>query len=108
MVPSKSRRGGHKSCFQASEQEVPTAEILDFGRVDASGFPAPKLGCLGDLGTLGGKLSCFFLILAPYVHWDASQSVAGAALPPRIAIVLGQLFDGLKMSTALSAPWQYT
>ena len=35
----------------------------------------------------------------------ASQSVAGAALPPRMAIVLEQLFDGLTMSTALSAPW---
>ena len=36
----------------------------------------------------------------------ASQSVAGAALPPRMATVLGQLFDGLKVSTALPAPWQ--
>jgi hypothetical protein len=36
----------------------------------------------------------------------ASQSVAGAALPPRMATVLGQLFDGLKLSTAVSAPPQ--
>ena len=36
----------------------------------------------------------------------ASQSVAGAALPPRMATVLGQLCDGLKVSTALPAPWQ--
>ena len=36
----------------------------------------------------------------------ASQSVPGAALPPRMATVLGHLFDGLKVSTALPAPWQ--
>lgn len=36
----------------------------------------------------------------------ASQSVAGAALPPSMAAVLGQLFDGLKVSAAQSAPWQ--
>ena len=35
-----------------------------------------------------------------------SQTVAGAAQPPRMATLLGQLFDGLKMSTALSTPWQ--
>lgn len=36
----------------------------------------------------------------------ASQSVAGAALPPGMATVLGQLFDGLKVSTAVTAPRQ--
>jgi hypothetical protein len=36
----------------------------------------------------------------------ASQSVAGAALPPRMATVLGQLFDGLKMPNAVSSPPQ--
>lgn len=34
----------------------------------------------------------------------ASQSVAGAALPPRMATVLGQLFDCLNVSTVVSAP----
>ena len=36
----------------------------------------------------------------------ASQSVAGAALPPRMATVLGQLFDCLNVSTVVSAPQQ--
>jgi hypothetical protein len=36
----------------------------------------------------------------------ASQSVAGAALPPRMATVLGQLFDGLKMPNAVFSPPQ--
>ena len=36
----------------------------------------------------------------------ASQSVSGAVLPPRMATVLGELFDGLKVSTAVSAPPQ--
>ena len=36
----------------------------------------------------------------------ASQSVAGAALPPRMATVLGQLFDCLNVSTVVSAPHQ--
>ena len=36
----------------------------------------------------------------------ASQSVPGAALPPRMATVLGELFEGLKVSTAVTAPWQ--
>jgi hypothetical protein len=36
----------------------------------------------------------------------ASQSIAGAALPPRMATVLGQLFDGLKMPNAVSSPPQ--
>lgn len=36
----------------------------------------------------------------------ASQSIAGAALPPRMAMVLGQLFDGLNVPTAVSAPQQ--
>ena len=36
----------------------------------------------------------------------ASQSVAGAALPPRMATVLGPLFDGLKMPNAVSFPPQ--
>ena len=36
----------------------------------------------------------------------ASQSVSGAVLPPRMAIVLGELFDGLKVPTAVSAPPQ--
>ena len=36
----------------------------------------------------------------------ASQSIAGAALPPRMATVLGQLFDGLNVPTAVSAPQQ--
>ena len=36
----------------------------------------------------------------------ASQSSAGAALPPRMATVLGQLFDGLNVPTADSAPQQ--
>ena len=34
----------------------------------------------------------------------ASQSVSGAALPPRMAIVLGQLFDCLKVTDAVSSP----
>lgn len=38
----------------------------------------------------------------------ASQSVAGAALPPSMATVLGQLFDGLKVSAAVTAPRQGT
>lgn len=33
----------------------------------------------------------------------ATQSVPGAALPPGMATVLGQLFDGLKASTAVTA-----
>ena len=36
----------------------------------------------------------------------ASQSVSGAALPPRMATVLGQLFEGLKVSNAVSSPPQ--
>ena len=36
----------------------------------------------------------------------ASQSVSGAVLPPRMATVLGQLFDGLNVPTAGSAPQQ--
>ena len=36
----------------------------------------------------------------------ASQSIAGAALPPRMATVLGRLFDGLNVPTAVSAPQQ--
>ena len=36
----------------------------------------------------------------------ASQSFSGAVLPPRMATVLGQLFDGLKVSTAVPAPPQ--
>ena len=36
----------------------------------------------------------------------ASHSIAGAALPPRMATVLGQLFDGLNVPTAVSAPQQ--
>lgn len=36
----------------------------------------------------------------------ASQSIADAALPPRMATVLGQLFDGLNVPTAVSAPQQ--
>ena len=36
----------------------------------------------------------------------ASQSVAGAALPPRMATVLGQLFEGLKVTKAVSSPPQ--
>ncbi|MCP9783494.1 hypothetical protein KBY83_09215 [Cyanobium sp. WKJ7-Wakatipu] len=36
----------------------------------------------------------------------ASQSIAGAVLPPRMATVLGQLFDGLNVPTAVSAPQQ--
>jgi hypothetical protein len=36
----------------------------------------------------------------------ASQSVPGAALPPRMATVLGELFEGLKVSTAVTAPRQ--
>ena len=36
----------------------------------------------------------------------ASQSIAGAALPPRMATVLGQLFDGLNVPTDVSAPQQ--
>ena len=36
----------------------------------------------------------------------ASQSIVGAALPPRMATVLGQLFDGLNVPTAVSAPQQ--
>ena len=36
----------------------------------------------------------------------ASQSIAGAALHPRMATVLGQLFDGLNVPTAVSAPQQ--
>jgi hypothetical protein len=36
----------------------------------------------------------------------ASQSVAGAALPPRMETVLGQLFDGLKLPNAVSSPPQ--
>ena len=38
----------------------------------------------------------------------ASQSVATATLPPRMATVLGQLFDGLRVSTAVTAPRQGT
>ena len=34
----------------------------------------------------------------------ASQSMPGAALPPEIARVLGQLFDGLKACGATAAP----
>jgi hypothetical protein len=33
----------------------------------------------------------------------ASQSIPGAALPPGMATVLGQLFDGLKASAAIPA-----
>jgi hypothetical protein len=36
----------------------------------------------------------------------ASQSVSGAALPPKMATVLGQLFDGLKVPDAVSSPPQ--
>ena len=36
----------------------------------------------------------------------ASQSVPGAALPPGMATVLGELFEGLKVSTAVTAPRQ--
>jgi len=36
----------------------------------------------------------------------ASQSIVGAVLPPRMATVLGQLFDGLNVPTAVSAPQQ--
>jgi hypothetical protein len=36
----------------------------------------------------------------------ASQSVSGAVLPPRMATVLGELFDGLRVSTAVPAPPQ--
>ena len=36
----------------------------------------------------------------------ASKSVAGAALPPRMATVLGQLFEGLKVTKAVSSPPQ--
>ena len=36
----------------------------------------------------------------------ASQSIAGAVLPPRMATVLGQLFDCLNVSTVVSAPPQ--
>ena len=36
----------------------------------------------------------------------ASQSVAGAVLPPQMATVLGQLFDGLKVPDAVSSPPQ--
>lgn len=33
----------------------------------------------------------------------ASQSFSGAALPPGMAVVLGQLFDGLKGASTVSA-----
>jgi hypothetical protein len=36
----------------------------------------------------------------------ASQSVSGAAFPPTMATVLGQLFDGLKVTNAVSSPPQ--
>jgi len=36
----------------------------------------------------------------------ASLSVAGAALPLRMATVLGQLFGGLRVSTSVSSPSQ--
>jgi hypothetical protein len=36
----------------------------------------------------------------------SSQSVAGAALPPRMATVLGQLFDGLQVPNSVSSPPQ--
>ena len=36
----------------------------------------------------------------------ASKSVSGASLPPRMATVLGQLFDGLKVTNAVSSPPQ--
>ena len=34
------------------------------------------------------------------------STIAGAVLPPRMATVLGQLFDGLNVPTAVSAPQQ--
>ena len=46
------------------------------------------------------------LVEASALLMVASQSVAGAALPPRMATVLGQLFDGLNVPTAVSAPQQ--
>ena len=46
------------------------------------------------------------LVEASALLVSASQSVAGAALPPRMATVLGQLVDGLKVPNADSSPPQ--
>lgn len=46
------------------------------------------------------------LVEASALLMVASQSVAGAALPPTMATVLGQLFDGLKVTNAVSSPPQ--
>jgi hypothetical protein len=43
------------------------------------------------------------LVEASALLMVASQSVAGAALPPTMATVLGQLFDGLKVTHAVSS-----
>ena len=46
------------------------------------------------------------LVEASALLMIASQSVSGAALPPRMATVLGQLFEGLKVTKAVSSPPQ--
>ena len=43
------------------------------------------------------------LVEASALLMIASQSVSGAALPPTMATVLGQLFDGLKVTDAVSS-----
>jgi hypothetical protein len=46
------------------------------------------------------------LVEASALLVTASQSVPGATLPPRMAAVLGQLFEGLKVTKAVSSPPQ--